>query len=269
MAVLPEPQVLVEEPLHPPQDHAHSEHDPRRGEEGGARGPVLPGGRGDGRGLAQPPLDQQEDAEDGEVLDGLEDRHREPPARLSGVVHPEPLVGRVPASGHHQLGTEEPADAPARHEHRGHEVGEAQGGQLWAPPPGADDGHRHGEEQPSERREPTLPDGQDLSGVVRVEGEVGHHVEGPGAHDGGDDDPHEHAGHPLPGIAGPAEAPLGVAESEPEGQRQSDAVGVDLEEPDVERDGDGSHGDGGLMVEGCPIRDATGAHSVCPRCPVG
>ena len=49
---------------------------------------------------------------------------------LAGVVHAEPLVGRVPASGHHQLGAEQPADAPARHEHRGHQVGEAQGGQL-------------------------------------------------------------------------------------------------------------------------------------------
>ena len=193
----------------------------------------------------------------------------QPLARLAGVVHPEPLVGRVTAPGHHQLGAEEPAHAPAGHEHRGHQVGEAHTGKLGAAAPGADDGHRHGEEEPAERRQPTLPDGEDLARVRRVEGEVGEHVEGPGTDDGGDDDPHEHAGHPLPGVAGPSEPTLGVAESEPEGQGQPDPVGVDLEEPDVERDGNRSHGEGGLVVEECPIRDAIGTSPVCPRRPVG
>ncbi len=35
-----------------------------------------------------------QDQVDGEVLQRLEDRDREPPAGLSGVVHAEPLVGR-------------------------------------------------------------------------------------------------------------------------------------------------------------------------------
>ena len=104
-------------------------------------------------------------------------------------------------------------------------------------------------------------------GWCGVVGEVGHHMEGPGADDGGDDHPHEHAGDPPPGVAGPAQAPLGVAEAEPEGQGQADPVGVDLQEPDVERDGDGSHGAGGLMVEECPIRRRNRHPSSMPQAP--
>ena len=171
------------EPLDAPQHHAHPEDDPGRGQEGPGRPGSLPGRRHRGRG-AQPPLDQQQDAEDGEVLHGLEDRHRQPLAGLVGVVHPEPLVGAVTTSGHHQLGTEQPAHAPAGHEHRCHEVGEAQSRELRTPPPRADDGHRDGEQEPPERREPALPDGEDLARIVGVVGEVGDHVEGTGAHDG-------------------------------------------------------------------------------------
>ena len=42
--------------------------------------------------------------------------------------------------------------------------------------------------------------------MVRVEGEVGQHVEGPGPDDGGDDDPHEHPGDPLPRDSRPGAA---------------------------------------------------------------
>ena len=36
----------------------------------------------------------------------LEDGHRQPLADLTGVVHAEPLLGPMSASGHHQLGAE-------------------------------------------------------------------------------------------------------------------------------------------------------------------
>ena len=177
---------------------------PAGGSSRGAGAAPSAAAAGTGAGRAQPPLDQQQDAEDGEVLHGLEDRNREALADLVGVVHAEPLVGRVPTAGHHELGAEQSADAPARHEHRSHQVGEAQRRELGTASPGGDEGDRHGEQQPAERGEPALPDGEDLSRVVRVVGEVGQDVEGAGADDGGDDHPHEHAGDPLPRIAGVA-----------------------------------------------------------------
>ena len=54
-----------------------------------------------GAAVAQPPLDEQQDAEDGEVLHGLEDRDRQHllVRVLAGVVHPEPgWVGWPPPS---------------------------------------------------------------------------------------------------------------------------------------------------------------------------
>ena len=75
------------------------------------------------------------------------------------------------------------------------------------------------------------------------------------------------AGDPLPRVAAVAQAPLGVAEAEPEGQGESDPVGVDLEEPDVEGDGDRSHGGVHGRRGRCPRSPARS--SVCPRGPVG
>ena len=69
------------------------------------------------------------------------------------------------------------------------------------------------------------------------------------------------------GIAGPAQPALGVAEAEPEGQGQPDPVGVDLEEPDVERDGDRSHGAGRSHGRGVPDPRRNRHPSSMPQAP--
>ena len=80
-----------------------------------------------GAGRPQPPLDQQQDRR----------RWRSPPmawkmgtgrtfARARRRSTSRTTVGRMPPAGDHELGAEQPAHAPARHEHRGHEVGEAE-----------------------------------------------------------------------------------------------------------------------------------------------
>ena len=85
MTGIGEPQVLVEEPFDPPQHHADADDDARRRKRlagrpscphsaifAGADSPAL------SRRLApEPPLDQQQNPEDGEVGDGLEDRNGE------------------------------------------------------------------------------------------------------------------------------------------------------------------------------------------------
>ena len=53
---------------------------------------------------------------------------------------------------------------------------------------------------------------------------------------------------PVGGVAVLAQAPLEVDEAEPEGEREADAVGVDLERPDVEVDGDRFHGSARCQV---------------------
>ena len=63
-----------------------------------------------------------QDPEDHERLDRLEDRDRQALADLPGVVHAEPLVGRVTTPGDHELRTEQPADSPCCHEHRRDDV---------------------------------------------------------------------------------------------------------------------------------------------------
>ena len=231
-AVLTEPQVLVEASFDSPEHHPRTEHDARRVAR--ARRTVGP--------AIQPSLDGQEDQVHGEVLHGLEDRDGQAPARLAGVVHAEPLVGGMATPGHHQLRPEQPAHGPAGHEHRRGEIEGAAECQLGAPPAGEDDAGGHGEEKPPERRQPAVPDGEDVARVVGVVAEVGQDVEGPGAHDGGEDDPEEDGQEPVGRVAVLAQPALEVGVAEPERQREPDAVGVDLQRSDVEVDGDGFHG---------------------------
>ena len=142
MAVLTEPQVLVQEPLDAPEHHRDPDDAP--GREAGPCGAVGP-----------PPeaaLQGDEHAEDREVLQGLEDRDREPLAGLAGVVHAEPLVGRVPPAGHHELWPEQPAHRPGGHEHRRDQVESLDDAQIRATPVGLPDPGRNGEEDPAERR---------------------------------------------------------------------------------------------------------------------
>ena len=110
-------------------------------------------------------LDGDQDQVDGEVLQRLEDRHGQSSTRLAGVVHPEPLVGGVAATRHHQLGPEQAAHGPAGQEHRHDEVEGAAEWELRAAPPGQDDAGRHGEQQAAEGREAAVPDGEDVAGV--------------------------------------------------------------------------------------------------------
>ena len=105
-----------------------------------------------------------------------------------------------------------------------------------------------------------MPDGQHLVRVVRVVAQVGQHVQGAGADDGGQDDPKEDADEPVGAVAVPLEPPLEIGEAEPEGEGQADAVGVDLERPNVEDDGDRSHGRPGARLR--QRRGAVGAAGV-------
>ena len=179
---------------------------------------------------------------DREVLDRLEDRHREPPAGLARVVHAEPLMGRVPATRDHELWAQQPAQGPAREEDRKDQVERAAERQFGTPAPGEDDADRHGEEQAAERGEATVPDGEDVAGVVRVVAQVREDVHGPGPDHRRQDDPEEHGDEPVGAVAVVTQATLEVGEPEPEREREADAIGVDLQGPDVEFDGDRSHG---------------------------
>ncbi len=101
----------------------------------------------------------------------------QPLADLARVVHPVPLVGRMSAPGHHQLGTEEPPDAPRRHEHGSHDVQRPHGGELGTAASGEDQAGGDTEQQPAERRQSAVPHLEDLAGVGAVGGQVRHHVE--------------------------------------------------------------------------------------------
>ena len=125
--------------------------------------------------------------------------------------------------------------------------------------------------QPAERRQPAVPDLEDLTGVGGVGREVGEHVEQAGPDDRGGHDPEEHAGEPLGGVAVGPQPPLEVAVGEPERHRQPDAVGVDHDGrgPEVEGDGDGLHGgpwDGRVEA---PRAHGFSVAPTAPRLPVG
>ena len=143
--------------------------------------------------------------------------------------------------GHHQLRPEQPAHGPAGHEHRRGEIEGAAECQLGATPAGEDDAGGYCEEKPPERRQPAVPDGKDVARIVGVVAEVGQDVEGPGAHDGGEDDPEEDGQEPVGRVAVLAQPALEVGVAEPERQREPDAVRVDLQRSDVKDDGDGFH----------------------------
>ena len=138
-------------------------------------------------------------------------------------------------------GPEQAAHGPARHEDGGGQVEGAAERELGAAAPGEDDAGRHGQEQAAEGREAAVPDGEDVARVVGVVAQVRQHVHRPGADDGGEDDPEEHRDEPVGAVAVAAQAPLEVGEPEPEREREPDAVGVDLQGPDVEGDGDRFH----------------------------
>ncbi len=73
-----------------------------------------------------------------------------------------------------------------------------------------------------------MPDGEDVAWVLRVKVVVGNYMNCPGADDGVDDHPEEAAGNPLERIAGLLAPPEEVAVPEPEGDGQTDSVGMDL-----------------------------------------
>ena len=187
-------------------------------------------------------LNGDEDQVDGEVFQGLEDRDREPPPGLIRVVHAEPLVRGVAAACHHQLGAQQPAQCPAGQEDGCHQVEGPTERELGAAAPREDDADRDRQQQAAEGGEAALPDGQNVSRPLRVVAQVREHVHGPGAHHGSEDDPEEDGDEPVGGVAVLPQPALEVHEAEPERERESDAVGVDLEGPDVEGDGDRSHG---------------------------
>ena len=166
----------------------------------------------------------------------------QPSTGLAGVVHPEPLVCRVSAAGVHQLGTEQAAHGPAGQEDGHGQIEGASERELGAAAPGEDDPGGDGGDDAAEGRQPAVPDGEDARGVVRVVAQIREHVHRPCADDGGQDDPEEDREEPVGGVAVLAQSPLEVGEPEPERDGEADAVGMDLEGPDVEGDGDGCHG---------------------------
>ena len=81
----------------------------------------APQGGGGGQDEADGPfadvvLDQDEDGEDDEAVEGLNQRDRHPLARLTGVAKPPPCRRPTAPSGHHQLRSEEPSHPPGGHE---------------------------------------------------------------------------------------------------------------------------------------------------------
>ena len=67
-------------------------------------------------------------------------------------------------------------------------------------------------------------------------------MESPRADDRSQNDPQEDPDEPIGAIPVLPEPSLEVGESEPERQRKADAVGMDLDRPNVECDGDGFRG---------------------------
>ena len=156
-AVLAQPEVLVEGALNAPEHHGRPDHDP-----GGVTRPARPV-----RPAVEASLNGDQDEVDGEVLEGLEDRDREPAAGLVRVVHAEPLVCRVATARHHQLGAQEPAQGPAGQQDGSHQVERPTERQLRTATARQDDADRHREEQATEGGEASLPDGQDVPGPLR------------------------------------------------------------------------------------------------------
>ncbi len=214
-------------------------------------------------------LGEDQDQVDGEVLGSLDERHRDPWPDLAVVVHPEPLVRGVTAACDHQLGSEQPPHGPRSEQHRHHDVETLEDLELGALLAHHHDGHWHSQDQATEGGETSLPDGDDLAGVVRVVPEVGEHVHRTSAHDGGDEHPEEEGGDPVGLVATIGESSLEVAVREPEGDREPDPVGVDLERPDVERRRDWPHGRLTVPLRGGKVRTGDRSRRSCPTtsCP--
>ena len=191
VAVLAEPEVLVERPLDAPEHHGGA--DDRAG--GIPRAGRPSGQRSRRRSIKMRTRKTQKSSAAWKIGTG------QPPAGLAGVVHAEPLVGRVPAAGHHQLRPEQPAHGPRGQEHGGDDVQGPTDGQLGTAAVGEQDAGGHGEEKSPERGEPAVPDGQHLARVVGVVAQVGEHVQRPGPDHGGEDDPQEHADEPVGAVA--------------------------------------------------------------------
>lgn len=106
----------------------------------------------------------------------------------------EPLVGQVPASVHHELGTQHPSEGPASHHGRNERVGEPRERALRPPTTLKDHSHRERERDAAEAGEPALPDRDPACGMARVVGPIGGDV--------GEARPDQSAHHECHGVAG-------------------------------------------------------------------
>ena len=80
------------------------------------------------------------------------------------------------AAGHHELGAQQAAHGPAGQQHGHREVEGASNRQLRAAAPGEDDADGHGQEKTAEGGQATLPDGEDVAGMLGVGAQVRQHV---------------------------------------------------------------------------------------------
>jgi hypothetical protein len=190
-----------------PDDHAHGRDEPRR---------VL-----ESRSLQGNEHEPQET-----VLGTLNERHRDALAHLSDVVNTKPLVGKMAAAIHHELGAKNPADGPARDE-RGHQrVRESR--QLGIGPPTMlqDQPDDEGQGDTAEARETALPDSNPTTGVVvvvtPVRGDIGHAR----ADEAANQQPYGELAEWLNVEACSTESAPGVEVRHVRGDGQAEAVGV-------------------------------------------
>src|SRR5208283_6059670 len=108
------------------------------------------------------------------------------------------------------------------------------------PAPCADQPSGHAAEESAIARQAAVPNREDVPGIVDVALrplQVRDHVHDSGSDDGRDDDPDEGTREPGIGIPVVAESFREVAVPEPEGERESNAVGMDLQRSEMEDDG--------------------------------
>ena len=158
-------------------------------------------------------LDGDQDEVHAEVFERLEDRDGKSTAGLVRVIHAEPLVGRVTAAIDHELGSEESPHRPRRHEDGGDQVEGATDREFGTALFRQDDAGRYREQQSAERREATLPDSQDLAGVIAVVAEHRDHMHEAGTDNGGEDNPQEDRDQPVGLVPVAPQPPLEVEEA--------------------------------------------------------